>query len=351
MNITDKIVKEWSWRCSKGYPDINNPEDKKILDQLLQEWGAPKMEAAPAPILEDDGEPEVTFDTLMDLLQSKKDSLPPEFLKKLYTQVQTKGQGLSSKVVEILSQKGIEGIKEVILSTAQRLNVEDKLLKYLQSDNKPGLEALRANSGANLVDFLADQTKLPAALINTVAQQVGSEGGKGVGKAEYALALFMNKGAKKDIGDVDVEGKHIEVKADLARLGERAGNLADLSSALERITDIPAISNLQRYIAEIVTQVQDPAILSKVKEALNREFPGAFKNVDITDTDEVRKGLYTWYVDNFYATEPSDLILLYMGGNYKLYTPEEFKAAVLNGEIKFKNTFTTTNKAPQVSGF
>lgn len=351
MDITDKIVKEWSWRCSKGYPDINNPEDKAILDQLLKEWGVSTSVPTPVLITEDDGEPEVTLDDLVDLLKNKREDLPAEFIKNLYTQIQGKGKGISSKIAEILADKGISSIKELVLSTAQRLNVEEKLLNYLQSEDKPGLEALRGGSGSNLVDFLQKQTKLPAKLIDTLTQQVGSVDGKGVGKGEYALALFMKGGAKKDIGDVDVEGKHIEVKADQARLGERGGSLVDLFRTLETETEVAPKSNLQKYIAEIVAAKSDPAILAKVKAALDREFNGAFKNVNITDASEVAKALYGWYVDNFYATEPSDLILLYMKGNFKLYTPEEFKTAVLSGEIKFKSGFSATNKAPQVIGF
>jgi hypothetical protein len=38
-NVVDKLLLEWSWRCEKGYPDINNPADKKVLDKLLTEYG------------------------------------------------------------------------------------------------------------------------------------------------------------------------------------------------------------------------------------------------------------------------------------------------------------------------
>jgi hypothetical protein len=143
MDITDKIVKEWYWRFSKGYPDINNTEDKKILDQLLQEWGAPKIEAAPAPILEDDGEPEITIDALMDLLQSKKDSLPPEFLKKIYTQVQTKGKKLTSKLIDILNQKG-EDDKTSIL--AKIPDGPGALVEFLQAFREEDINLTKIDS-------------------------------------------------------------------------------------------------------------------------------------------------------------------------------------------------------------
>lgn len=37
MNIVDKIIQEWSWRCEKGYPDINNPKDLQKLQELVPE--------------------------------------------------------------------------------------------------------------------------------------------------------------------------------------------------------------------------------------------------------------------------------------------------------------------------
>ena len=37
MNITDKLYTEWAWRSKTGTPDINNPEDKAVLDKLINE--------------------------------------------------------------------------------------------------------------------------------------------------------------------------------------------------------------------------------------------------------------------------------------------------------------------------
>lgn len=39
MNITDKLVTEWAFRCKKGYPDMNNPEDLEVLREIYAEYG------------------------------------------------------------------------------------------------------------------------------------------------------------------------------------------------------------------------------------------------------------------------------------------------------------------------
>ena len=37
MNVIDKLYTEWAWRTKTGIPDINNIEDKVILDHLIKE--------------------------------------------------------------------------------------------------------------------------------------------------------------------------------------------------------------------------------------------------------------------------------------------------------------------------
>lgn len=47
MNVIDKIVTEWAYRCKKGYPDINNPEDLRILNEIYAEYGIVMEEEKP----------------------------------------------------------------------------------------------------------------------------------------------------------------------------------------------------------------------------------------------------------------------------------------------------------------
>ena len=53
MNIVDKLYTEWAWRTKSGVPDVNNPEDKAILDNILSELDLPLQEDT--YILEADG--------------------------------------------------------------------------------------------------------------------------------------------------------------------------------------------------------------------------------------------------------------------------------------------------------
>jgi hypothetical protein len=37
MNVIDKILNEWSFRCHDGVVDLNNPKKVKILFEILKE--------------------------------------------------------------------------------------------------------------------------------------------------------------------------------------------------------------------------------------------------------------------------------------------------------------------------
>lgn len=36
MNVVDKILTEWAYRCKKGYPDMNNPDDLQVFEQTFK---------------------------------------------------------------------------------------------------------------------------------------------------------------------------------------------------------------------------------------------------------------------------------------------------------------------------
>lgn len=35
MDILDKVLLEWSYRCEKGYPDINNEKDIALFESIF----------------------------------------------------------------------------------------------------------------------------------------------------------------------------------------------------------------------------------------------------------------------------------------------------------------------------
>ena len=35
MNLVEKAILEWSYRCEKGYPDLSNDNDMNIFESLF----------------------------------------------------------------------------------------------------------------------------------------------------------------------------------------------------------------------------------------------------------------------------------------------------------------------------
>lgn len=54
MNVIDKLYTEWAWRTKSGVPDLNNPEDKSILNNILSELNIPINEKVDIITEEDD---------------------------------------------------------------------------------------------------------------------------------------------------------------------------------------------------------------------------------------------------------------------------------------------------------
>ena len=57
MTVIDKILSEWSYRCSDGIVDMNNPTKRAILNAILEENGVDLEEARPkkeTPVEEED---------------------------------------------------------------------------------------------------------------------------------------------------------------------------------------------------------------------------------------------------------------------------------------------------------
>ena len=351
----DKLITEWSWRCKKGYPDLNNPEDMAILKEVLYQYDI-TLEEVEERIEEQE---EITVNDLIDLIKSKGDALDKEFISRIYGTIKNKGKGLSTSIKDILKNKNIEKATGIILTAAQRQGIEEKLNQYLTGpeSEKFGLSDLRSASGGDFIKFLADKTKLPTSFLEKLIGGDAPIGSKGVGKAEYALALLGREGSKQKIGDVEIEGKSIEVKADDARLGERFGNLNNLYSEIEDTFGTSpsrvgsGAENLFSYINTVSSNLEDKKSLDDLRNLVSKEFDGYLSDVNIKSVSEVKKAVLSWYVDNFYKTEPSDLVLVYLKGKFKIYTKEEFKNDVLNDKFKFKQTFSKSNKAPQLSDF
>lgn len=347
MSVIDKIVNEWAFRCKKGYPDMNDPNDMKILKEIYSEYGIVLEEEKPKE------EPVYSADDLITLLQDKKADLDSAFIQKMYHTIITKGQKLGSQIAATLQQKGLEASSNEIFSIInQYAGLEQYLSDFFKNEKKQvTIEQLKA--GTDIVSTTMQATGLPEGFLNTLIKSgKATEGGKGVGEGEALLALVGRGGKKLKVGDVEIEDKEIEVKGTGGRLIGRAEPLTDLYKNLTQL-GVPARRGgkeaVHTYIPYILAT--KPDVEKEVRKLLQKEF-NTKPEVDLTSEQSVYSSMLEWYVDYFLNNEAKavDYILVLLGREYRLYTKEEFKEAALSGTLKFKN-FSATNKSPQILSF
>jgi len=109
MNVIDKILLEWSYRCHDGIVDVNDPTKKAILDEILAEYNVELDEAGP----EEKGQESNDF---MTLLSSKNLSQKTK---------QTVLESLSDKDKQLI----VKNISNDINKTISFLNSNSEIIK------------------------------------------------------------------------------------------------------------------------------------------------------------------------------------------------------------------------------
>ena len=142
MSVVDKIVAEWAFRCKKGYPDMNNPSDMKVLKEIYSEFGIVLEEKSK----EDEKENESNAtDADVKYLREAFNSIKEDYAKylKVFILFDPNSLGTISEVLlaKLLASKGIEtqhtggaqGLTDLVV------NGHNISLKTTSGDTKIGL--------------------------------------------------------------------------------------------------------------------------------------------------------------------------------------------------------------------
>ena len=348
MDILEKFIRKVAYKFPKGYPDINNPEDRALLFELLEKQ----------QLREEEGDKETedyTYEDLLKLIQTKKDVLDPKFIQKLYHTIESKGQKLGTYIQKVFDTKKLKAASSELFGIIQQYpGLEKQLVDILKDQNRQITIDILKN-GDNIIDIAQEATRLPADFLrNLVKAGKAAEGGKGVGEGEALLALLGRDAKKMDIGDVELQGQEVEMKGTGGRLIGRGENLVDLYSKLAKLGVGPRKAGsgaeaLHTYIPYILKT--NPEVEKEIKDLLKKEFKTSF-DIDLTSSEAIKTALLEWYVDYFLANEgkTANYIMIIIGENYKFLNREEFKQAILSGDIAVKN-FAASNKSPNIIGF
>ena len=108
MKVIHKLVTEWAYRCKKGYPDMNNPDDLKILKEIYSEYGIIFEEEKPKESLNQSNatDADVTY------LRKAFDTIKDDYAKylKVFMLFDPNSLGTISEVLltKLLAKQGIE---------------------------------------------------------------------------------------------------------------------------------------------------------------------------------------------------------------------------------------------------
>lgn len=345
MNVVGKLLTEWAYRCKKGYPDMNNPEDMKILQEIYAEYGI---------VMEEKKEEEnYTVDNLIQLLQDRKEELPQSFLNKLFHSIQEKGKKLGSTISKHIHAKGLDASEAEIFGLINNTPGLETQLAQVLSQEERQIKLSDLGETGNIIEVGRTVTNLPESfLISLLSAGRSAKGGKAVGEGEAFLALLGKGGKKLDVGDVGLQGKSIEIKGKSGRLGGW-DTLDNLYNSINKLTSDSQEEGRSKSLPTTVSTLiqKNPTLEKEVQKLLQKEFGVTFTN--LTSAEELNSELLTWYVNYFLNTEAKnvDYIMLIIEGNYKIFTKESFKQAIEAGDVYFDSNFNRSTKYLRIKGF
>ena len=224
MSVVDKIVAEWAFRCKRGYPDTNNPDDMKILKEIYSEFGitleAEKQSQSDEDYIHIPGADKHLYVRVQDF--DTKTNKPTPGAQLYRYEKKDKGRGPAAsyqpirqdvpKKQEDESSNEDEYIKSILVQA----KVPDNIIQAtLQSSNY--------KKAANIPDFVKNKDRYIKAFANLYSYKV-LRGGLG-----ELIPLVSIQGAR--IGganekDITAGGKVLEIKELPAGTGAREFALA-----------------------------------------------------------------------------------------------------------------------------
>ena len=372
MSVVDKIVSEWAFRCKKGYPDMDNPDDMKILKEIYTEYGVVLEEEKPVDIPS-----AFTKDSLKALIDSA--TLTADQIAKIHREVVK--VGYHDTVMGILGSKGFTADRfksgnsavELIFNRIADTDVE-KLSEYLKEPKElqPGTHNF------------ATLTELPSqVIIDLLTIEPGSDSnGSNIGRGEVALGiLFKDVDNSESSGDLKWKGTNLEVKGTGGRLGQQGGrsgnvNVLELMSHkllsdvdAEALLDLPNSGVMSYGLMALYDTAKkagkaDQQIFKVIQDGLDSIYYGqgvakAYFNgkADLADTATVKRNLLKLNVES-YMKKNSIGSLLFFNNNldYLAFSKEQANSLINSGKLDTSTAakpdpskgFSFNNPYPQI---
>jgi len=362
----DELLVEWSYRTEKGYPDMGNPSDILILKTILNELNLP------TDILNTLGEDDITSneDETQVSSHSKKDllnlinnaNLTNPQIQRLFKNVS--GFAHKDNILNYVNSKGFTANKfktgdiaiETIFNGISDSNI-DEFIKYIKNP--------KTLSSIDVAGNFASQLGLSSILVRDLINiEPGSDaGGSNVGKIEVFLGLmFSDVDNNVSKGDLNWNGKNLEVKGTGGRLGQQSGRGSDnketIENAARQLLSDEVLEEYLNYLPKIkysivysIKELYEVAtsngksnndVEKVIQAALNRAFydkgvAATYFNTpeDFTNIDKIKKNLIK-VNSRSYAIKTNVNTFLFCNsssGDYVIVDMSELDSAIDN--VKF----------------
>jgi len=319
-NPIDLLVTEWAYRCEKGYPNINNKEDKKVLDTIMKEWALQEQEE------------EISTAQIKALIDANKDS--PKLLNRVYRTLK------ASVHIEALKEKlNSVGISKDLFDGR---NLHDELISILQKGEKSEVETfIRLVGKDSLPDRgnLEDEIKsLDRVKINKIVGLTGAKGGVTIGKGEILLPLlYSDVKLKTDgAGDFTVNGKTAELKSNSARL---SGYRVDVPySPVNKLEKTTWTAGLNGDVAESREKRNTEEVIKNINSFINSTYKHTQLQIQEKDLGKVVQFLAIAAVDSYIKEKNIEVYIILDNKtlDFRVFSPaEDILRAMEAGEIKY----------------
>jgi len=373
MDSITRYLNNIAYKFPKGYPDMNDSKDRKMLyelvnniikEQQLSLFSDKELEDLTIKIKKGIEDPEnLDKDEINALIDANRDD--KEFIslikKKLKSQPKRKSFNKIASNANInkgtVEGKDTPGELFSILTINDDVDNFDNYIK----NGQLSLKSLKGKDKRNLINDLKS-TGLSGDSITQLIDFGGYEGGRGVGKAEIALALLL-KDVKMMVGqkgDLNWDGDYLEVKGTSGRLGGRDQKMLGTSEILELVDKHPDISNIVRpdlFIPELIANGEkEEVILKLTKELASNMYPYA-DNIDKAIVKDIleeplllRAAFQKIYLNNYANNEGVDDFIFVDTSNrfsdYIVASPEEMYDYIDTNPTRFSGPVSLKNISP-----
>jgi hypothetical protein len=353
MEVIDKILNEWSFRCHDGIVDMNDPKKVAILNEILEEFG----------LLEEDIDNEIL--DLLDKADYKEKKKILDLLKE-----PTRYQTTIKKIVG--SKKEKQEIKKIL----RNKDIPEDILDFiiLRSEDRDLIPQLKNLINSITLEELGKEGQLKVNPdLMWINNLTATQSSLSLGKGEILLTIMLKDAilAKSSKYDIDYKGKEVEIKqSSISEKGIKSGGIIsplgrssnyknvwnekvsggksfkekyfekkEKKEKGQKVTKYPELSTWTPIYKRYSSIADKTEFLQDLNQVLNNGgFKGEIVNSDFDNQEKFNKKIAFLATGDYLKNKT--LILLNSQLEYLVLDEDKYKNAILNNpDIHANNAF------------